>query len=1606
LPLLVNLSLATAPAMAQSVTVTDDVYPGGAMSPVWDVGGDLVVGDSATGTLTIVDGGRVSSTFGYIGFGLVSEGTVTVTGAASTWTNSGHLYVGTYGTGELRIADGGAVSNAYGYIGRIGGSTGTVIVSGTDANGSASSWINSGWLEVGTYGTGMLTIEGGGAVSNTDGYIGRFSGSTGTVIVSGTDENRKASSWDNSFDLRVGSQGTGTLRIADGGTVSNTVGYIGRNGGSTGTVIVSGTDGNGNASSWINDSWLDVGTFGTGTLRIADGGAVSNTVGYIGRYSGSTGTAIVSGTDGNGKASSWDNSFDLIVGSQGAGTLRIADGGAVSNTVGYIGRYNGSTGTVTVSGTDGNGNASTWTNFSSLYVGYAGAGALMIEGGGTVRTGHGWISPTDLASGAVSVTGSGSLLEMTGDLQIANHGAGAVGVVTLAEHGTADISGVIGMGYQNPGGTARLVVGADSPNPADALVPGTVNATRIHLWNDSASVAFNHTATHYIFDIPLHSMAAGVGIIDHHAGTTVLAADSSGFTGATNISGGVLTVANALGGTARVSGGELIVDGSFGGDVEAQSSGRVSGSGTITGNADFTGGGVLSGTQGRTLRIDGNVDMDAGSVLSVTLGGAPSAALFDVGGNLTLDGTLNVADQGGFGMGVYRLFDYAGTLTDNGLAIGAMPAGAIGDNFTIQTSVASQVNLISTAGATLGFWDGGDASLHDNGVIDGGSGTWRADGRNWTGADGALNGPFQPNPTFAIFQGQSGTVSVDASAGGIGVTGMQFATDGYRIDGDTIALEGAGGESIIRVGDGTAAGTAMTATIASALTGNSMLVKSDHGTLILSGNNSYEGGTRIDAGVLSIAADDSLGHADGALIFNGGTLATTASFDSGRQIMLTGNGRFDVGDATVLGLDGDISGSGNLVMAGEGTLVLTGSNAYGGTRVEAGTLVGNAGSISGNVANAGTVVFDQTGDAGFAGDIAGLNGTNGDMILRGGATLTLGGSSALDWTIEDGTLETAAARFAGDVLLDGAGTSLVFTDTADARYAGVLSGNGTFTLDGGGSVLLTGDSSGFTGTTTVSGGRLVVGDGNGNGALGGNLAIADGGMLGGAGTIGSGAGSTVTLGTGGTLSPGNSIGTLTVDGDLVFSSGSRFEVEVNPQGTDSDLVRVTGTATLNGGTVAHIGATGTYDLRSTYTILSAGTLAGAFDEVTSAFAFLTPDLVYDYGAGTVDLSLVRNDREFASIALTSNQIATAGGIESIGIDAGHAVYDAIAQLADDDDLIRGSFDALSGEIHASARTALTEDSRFVRNAANDRIRAAFGDAGAALTSVLAYGPDKAPILVSADHAGPVFWSSGFGSWGSTDSDGNAASLDRSIGGLLIGADTMAGDWRVGVLAGYSHSRIRLDERASSASSDNYHLGLYGGTQWGDIALRTGAAYSWHEIDTSRAVSIPGLTESLSAGYTAGTFQAFGELGYGIDLGDTRLEPFVNLAHVHLHGGGFSETGGAAALSGRSGSTDVTFTTLGLRGEQAMALGTIEARLNGMIGWRYAFGDTMPASTHAFSASGPFTIAGAPIARNSAVIEAGLDLDLSPSATFGLSYTGQLSSHTQDHGVRANLSVRF
>ncbi|MDW6021611.1 autotransporter domain-containing protein [Mesorhizobium sp. BAC0120] len=947
---------------------------------------------------------------------------------------------------------------------------------------------------------------------------------------------------------------------------------------------------------------------------------------------------------------------------------------------------------------------------------------------------------------------------------------------------------------------------------------------------------------------------------------------------------------------AEVQAGTLQVDGYLTAPVTVLSDATLTGIGTIAGNVAIDG--ILAGSSDQSLTIEGNLALNRNASVDVRLGAPSNAALFGISGNLTLDGWLNIEDAGGFGQGVYRLFDYGGALTDNGLEVNGLPDGIARGDVSVQTAIAHQVNIVvgDAPGPgevpTIQFWDGANTTA--DGQISGGGGTWNASSTNWTDANGQANHAW--GGRFAVFQGTSGVVTVDGSNGPASVTGMQFAVSGYQVNGGPISL--AAPQTVIRVGDGTDAGSSYRAVIASNLTGPGGLVKDDLGFLILAGNNSYQGNTIVRAGMLA----------------------------------------------------------------------------------------GNANSIRNNIVNNGLVRFNQNTDASFAGSITGI----GRMEKEGGGTLRLTGLNTLDWVVQEGALSSTTGLFRSNVDTRDAGV-MRFEQNESGIYAGKISGAGelSFAAGAGNTITLTGDSSGFTGEATVENGALAV-----NGRLGGTLDVLASGRLQGIGTVGD---TTIS----GTIAPGNSIGTLNVAGDITFNPGSIYEVETNAAG-QSDRINATGTATINGGTVRVLAGAGNYVPQSLYTILHAdGGRSGTFAGATSNLAFLDPLLSYD--ANSVYLRLTRNAVAFRNVGLTRNQIAAGGGVESLG--SGNAVYDAVLNLSADQ--ARAGFDQLSGEIHASARTALIEDSRFIRNAVNDRIRAAFADVGASGGTVVTYEDGK-PRAEEASTDRFAIWSEALGSWGHTDGDGNAARLNRSTGGFFIGADGLVFDsWRFGAVAGYSHTRFDVEDRHSSGSSDNYHVGLYGGTQWGAFALRTGAAYSWHDISSSRSIAFPGFSDSLKSDYGAATAQVFGELASEVSMGAARFEPFANLAYVNLHTDGFTEEGKAAALTSASANTDVSFTTLGLRASTTFDVNGANLTAKGMVGWRHAFGDVTPLSTLRFAGGGDaFTIGGVPIARDAAVVEAGLDYALTSSAVLGISYGGQFGSGVIDQSMKANFSVKF
>jgi fibronectin-binding autotransporter adhesin len=494
------------------------------------------------------------------------------------------------------------------------------------------------------------------------------------------------------------------------------------------------------------------------------------------------------------------------------------------------------------------------------------------------------------------------------------------------------------------------------------------------------------------------------------------------------------------------------------------------------------------------------------------------------------------------------------------------------------------------------------------------------------------------------------------------------------------------------------------------------------------------------------------------------------------------------------------------------------------------------------------------------------------------------------------------------------------------------------------------------------------------------------------------------LTTSGGVSPGHSIGSASVQGNVSFLPGSYYVAELGAAGT-SDLVVTGGQVLIDGATLYVLPLESWEPGLASYQLISAGVRRrrrfrrrGA--GLCQPFGPLSfPRRRHHRDGGGLALDVVRSDIAFASVTDTANAAGAAQALDSpsTALNSKLIVLDAATA--------RSAFDQLSGEAYASTKGLLIEQSGLIRDALNGRLRAAQGGVAASAAPVVQYGEDGKPIAGAAPATAERFalWTTGFGSWSEMDGDGNAAGLSGDTGGFLIGADAPLGDgWRAGLAGGYSYSSFDVADQNASGDSENWHLGLFGGKSWdgvagGALALRSGLAYTWYDIETSRSVAFSGFADQLSADYGAGALQAFGELGWKVETGAAALEPYANLAYVHLHTDGFSETGGLAALSAASSDTDTTFSTLGLRASRQLALGGFDVTLRGAAGWRYAFGDVTPEAALSFIGSDGFSVAGVPIAQNAAVLEAGLDVSLGAQATLGIAYAGQFGDGVTQNG---------
>lgn len=764
------------------------------------------------------------------------------------------------------------------------------------------------------------------------------------------------------------------------------------------------------------------------------------------------------------------------------------------------------------------------------------------------------------------------------------------------------------------------------------------------------------------------------------------------------------------------------------------------------------------------------------------------------------------------------------------------------------------------------------------------------------------------------------------------------------------------------------------------------------GTLYVGQNDRARGQVTISAGGTIDNAAGMLGNLAGSY----GAMTVTGA---GSLWDVSGDlnvGHLGEGHLTVA-LGGDVTAARSFIGNDNGSVGTATVSGNGSSWVTTGDLyVGKEGAGTLTIAGGGVVSADEI-------IIASESGSNGKLIVGADLGQTAGGTAGFS---------SRAIHFG-----DGDGSLIFNFGGADLSFASVIDGDGDISVANG-KVIYSGNGSAFTGATDISGGTLQLA----NARLGGTLAVSGWGTLSGTGTIGE-----TAIQSGATVTPGGTgVGRLDIDGNLSINAGATYRVDVNPQSGTSDRLHASGTASLTGGSVLVSGPSSGYGSSRSYVILSAdGGLTGAFSTVSSSYSFLDPAL--SYGANDVTLNLTRNSTGFSEVAQTTNQSSTAGAIENLG--AGNAVYEAVVVL--DNNTAASAFQQLSGAVYSQGLSASLENTGLMRNLGGDRIRSSFGSAGAGrngaialggtsganTSGALAYGEEKMKtpaelaaesILAPPKPQGPVAWGEAYGGWGKSFGENGSADLSNSIGGVAFGIDTALADttWRLGIMAGYGAAFFELSDGRSSGDSDDFDLGLYGGNQWGPLALRFGALYKHQRVSAERTVDIGSLTDQLSAEYGTNTVQAFAELGYELKVEDVRLEPFVNLAQVHMRTPSFTESGGASSLTRAASDTDITFTNLGLRAQTDLELSGNTVTLRGGASWQHAFGDTEASSSLSFAGGSDFVTSSKVVAENSLALQAGIDMPFGDQASVGVSFDGNYSNRGHAQTVKLNFQKQF
>ncbi len=573
-----------------------------------------------------------------------------------------------------------------------------------------------------------------------------------------------------------------------------------------------------------------------------------------------------------------------------------------------------------------------------------------------------------------------------------------------------------------------------------------------------------------IIDLPIGNPTGGaLSLVMAGSGQWTLGGVNS-YTGSTSINSGVLALAPG----ATIASGNIGVASGSTFDVSNLTSGitvgagqTISGQGTVNGTVNLTSGSL---TPGNTAAGSGSLSI---ANLNVSAGKAPLFNYYLNTGNSSTEVAVTnsnglTLNGGGFDLfkagtalpdtttGVFNIFSYVGSVQGAGVAA-LSPASILnpypGLSYAFSNNGSGLIQLtVSGTPGIIGTWFGG-------------TGNWSNSSGNWTDTGGGNTPPHiagddaifgNNNTTAAVVTldvpetvgnitfnspGATGSYTISGAntltlANVTGISANIIDTAGTHIISTPVALNSNTNVSVANSGD--------SLTLSGQIGGTASLSMSGLGTLALSSANTYSGGTSINGGTTNFVTG-ALGS--GPVTFNGGILqwaVGNTSDISTATVTFSGNGTLDTqsNNVTLAGSIGN-NGTGGLIKAGSGTLVLGGANSYGG----------------GTTVNAGTLQISTDANLGTA---PGSPTTNLTFNPGTGNTVTL---------VTTGSVSTSANR---NISLAN-GLTILNNNGNNVTLNGSIIGSGSLTSVGAGTLNLNGADT-YSGTTVVGGGTLLLGN--------------------------------------------------------------------------------------------------------------------------------------------------------------------------------------------------------------------------------------------------------------------------------------------------------------------------------------------------------------------------------------------------------------------------------------------------------------------------------------------------------------------------------------------------